>query len=78
MTQAKVTIEEAHLRFLNQHKKYGFKDKSSVIRAALDHLLKELEKEKLKMSADLYAEMYNEDEELGKLTESAISEWPEW
>jgi len=77
MIQAKFTIEEAQSRFLSQHKKYGFKDKSSVIRAALDRLQKEFEKEKLKMSADLYAEMYDEDKALRKLTESAISEWPE-
>ncbi len=77
MIQAKFTIEEAQSRFLNQHKKYGFKDKSSVIRAALDRSQKDLENEKLRMSADLYAETYEEDKELRKLTESAISEWPE-
>jgi hypothetical protein len=77
MIQAKFTIAEAQSRFLNQHKKYGFKDKSSVIRAALDRLQKEIVKEKLKMSADLYAEMYDEDKELRKLTETVISEWPE-
>jgi Arc/MetJ-type ribon-helix-helix transcriptional regulator len=77
MIQAKFTIEEAQSRFLSQHKKYGFKDKSSVIRAALDRLQKEFEKEKLMMSANLYAEIYDKDKELRKLTESAISEWPE-
>jgi hypothetical protein len=77
MIQAKFTIDEAHLRFLNQHKKYGFKYKNSVIRAALDHLQKELEQEKLEMSANLYAEAYDEDKALRKIIESAISEWPE-
>jgi Arc/MetJ-type ribon-helix-helix transcriptional regulator len=64
MIQTKFTIEEAHFRFLNQHEKYGFKDKSAVIRAALDRLQKELEQEKLKMSADLYAKVYDENEAL--------------
>lgn len=77
MIQAKFTIGEAQSRFLSLHKKYGFKDKSSVIRAALDRLQKEFEKEKLMKSADLYAEIYDKDKELRKLTESAISEWPE-
>jgi len=45
MIQAKFTIDEAQSRFLSQHKKYGFKDKSSVIRAALDRLQKEFEQE---------------------------------
>jgi Arc/MetJ-type ribon-helix-helix transcriptional regulator len=77
MIQAKFTIDEAQSRFLSQYKKYGFKDKSSVIRAALDRLQKEFEQEKLMKSADLYAEIYDKDKELRKLTESAISEWPE-
>ena len=77
MIQTKFTIEEAHFRFLNQHKKYGFKDKNSIVRVALDRLQKELKDEKLKMSADLYAKIYDEDKALRKLTESAISEWPE-
>jgi len=77
MIQAKFTIEETQSRFLSQHKKYGFKDKSSVIRAALKRLQKEIEKEKLMMSADLYAEIYDQDKKLRKLTESAIAEWPE-
>lgn len=77
MVQAKFTIAETQRRFLNQHKKYGFKDKSSVIRAALDRLQKEFEKEKLMKSADLYAEIYDKDKELRKLTDSAITEWPE-
>ena len=51
--------------------------RNARLRAALDRLQKELENEKLIMSADLYAEMYEEDKELRKLTESAISEWPE-
>ena len=43
----------------------------------MDRLQKEFEKEKLMKSADLYAEIYDKDKELKKLTESAISEWPE-
>jgi len=77
MVQAKFTIDEGHIHFLNHHKKYGYKDKSAVIRAALNRLQKELEQEKLKMSADLYAKLYEEDKQLQELTESAIAEWPE-
>jgi Arc/MetJ-type ribon-helix-helix transcriptional regulator len=77
MIQAKFSLEEAHIQFLNNYKKYGFKDKSAVIRAALGRLQKEMEREKLKMSADLYAEIFEEDEELQQMTESAIAGWPE-
>lgn len=77
MIQAKFSLEESHLLFLNQYKNYGFKDKSTVIRVALDRLQSELQRKKLKMSAELYAEIYDEDKEIKELTESAISEWPE-
>jgi len=57
--------------------KSPLKDKSTVIRTALNRLRKDIEKEKLKRSADLYAELYHEDKRLRELTEFAIAEWPE-
>jgi hypothetical protein len=36
-----------------------------------------LELENLKKSAELYAEIYSEDNDLKELTETAISGWPE-
>jgi hypothetical protein len=33
--------------------------------------------EDLEQSADLYTEVYEEDNELQELTEAAVSEWPE-
>jgi len=77
MIQTKFSLKEDHIHFLGQYKKFGFKDKSAVIRAALDRLQKDLEKAWLKKSADLYAELYDEDKEVRKLTESALAEWPE-
>ncbi|MCL4703538.1 hypothetical protein KJ068_00175 [bacterium] len=77
MTQAKFSLEESHVDFLNRFKKYGFKDKSALIRTALERLEKELEMEKLKSSADIYASIYENDKELQELTNSAMAEWPE-
>ena len=76
MRQAKFSIEESQLSFLNHFKKYGFKDKSSMVRKALERLKEELEFRSLKKSAELYAEVYEEDNELKELTETAISDWP--
>jgi hypothetical protein len=36
-----------------------------------------MEIERLKQSADLYSEIYFEDDELKELTETAITGWPE-
>ena len=77
MQQAKFSIEKSQLEFLNNFNRYGFKDKSSLVRKAIEHYQKELEMEKLKRSAELYAEIYNDDSDLQNLTNSALSGWPE-
>jgi uncharacterized tellurite resistance protein B-like protein len=77
MLQAKFSVKESQAQFLSKYKKYGFKDKSAMLRAAIDQLKRELELEHLKQSADLYSEIYSADDDLQKLTETAISGWPE-
>ncbi len=76
MLQAKFSVEESQVRFLNNHKAYGFKDKSSMLRAAIEHFKKEMELESLRKSAELYSEIYNEDDDLKDLTEAALDGWP--
>jgi len=75
--QTKFSCKEDQVAFLNSHKDYGFKDKSSMIREALNLLRKERELEKLRQSADLYTETYDEDFELNELTATAVHGWPE-
>ncbi len=77
MLQAKISIEETQAHFLGTFKAYGFKDKSSMLRAAIDHFKKEMELEGLRKSADLYSEIYSEDDDLKELTETAVTGWPE-
>lgn len=77
MQQAKFSITEPLLDFLANYKRYGFRDKSDMVRAALTHLQAEIELQLLRQSANLYAEIYDEDEELQMLTEAASLEWPE-
>jgi len=73
MLQRKFSVEEAQSQFLNNFKKYGFKDKSAMLRTAIDHFKNKLEIENLKKSADLYSEIYLADEDLKELTEAAVS-----
>ncbi|MEJ2748396.1 MAG: hypothetical protein P8183_10880 [Anaerolineae bacterium] len=77
MLQTKVSLDEDQMRFIKRHKKYGFRDRSALVREALSRFQQELERQALVASADLYAELYDEDEELVNLTESAIEGWPE-
>ena len=76
MIQAKFSLEESHIQFLAQCRQYGFKDKSDVVRTALDRLSTELAQQRLCESADLYAAVYAEDDETQEWTDTALSEWP--
>jgi hypothetical protein len=76
MEQAKISFEKDHITFLNKYQELGYKDKSSLVRSAIEHFIKSVEKQKLAKSAKLYAEIYREDSDLRNLTNSAIEDWP--
>ena len=77
MQQAKFSVEEEQVKFLNNFKIYGFKDKSSLVRTAIEYFKNKLELESLKESAELYAEIYSKEDSLKELTETALNGWPE-
>ncbi len=77
MLQAKFSVEETQVQFLNNFKVYGFKDKSAMLREAIEHFKKEIELESLRKSAELYSEIYSEDDDLKELTQIALNGWPE-
>jgi hypothetical protein len=77
MIQAQFELEESHIRFLEQCRTYGFDDPSATVRQALDSLRLALnEEQSLRESAALYAEVYDEDDDLKALTKSALADWP--
>jgi hypothetical protein len=77
MHQAKISLTEPLVEFLASYKTYGFKDKSAMVRAALVRLQRDLELEQLKASAELYAELYEDEAELQEITAAALETWPE-
>lgn len=77
MPQAKLTLTDDQAEFLNRFAALGYPDKSSLVREALERFRNELAQERLRESADLYAEVYSEDEDLPPLTNQAIQDWPE-
>ena len=76
MIQEKFSLESTQIEFLKEFKNYGFKDKSEMVRAAILKLKQELELKALTDSAQLYTELYSNDEELQELTALALEEWP--
>lgn len=77
MPQAKFSLSQAQLDFINRHEALGFPDRSALVRHALDDLKARLAQKRLTESARLYAELYAEEQELRELTESAIEDWPQ-
>lgn len=77
MIQAKFSLDAAQVAFLEQHQTYGFKDKSEAVRFALQTLQQNLQQKHLKESAELYAQLYEEDPEIKALADTALAEWPE-
>ena len=76
MIQENFSLEESQLQFLDECRSYGLKDKSAVVRMALDLLRREFAQQRLQESADLYSEICAEDEETQELTAAALPEWP--
>jgi hypothetical protein len=77
MPQAKFSLSQSQIEFINRHEAWGFPDKSALVREALDKMKARLARERLAESARLYAEVYAEAEELRGLTEAALEDWPE-
>lgn len=77
MLQATFRVDEAQMDFLKRHRQYGFKDRSAMVRMALSHLQAEVEQDRLRQSAELYAELYADDAETQALTATAMGGWPE-
>ena len=69
-------LDESQIEFIECHKNYGFKDQSELLASALKILQSELEAHELKKSAELYAEIYQEDRELQDITKLGLAEWP--
>ncbi len=76
MMTAQLSLNESLMQFLQQHQLYGFKDQNELICTALNRLYEQLEQQKLRQSATLYAEIYETDQETQELTQSALSGWP--
>ncbi|QQS28663.1 MAG: hypothetical protein IPM47_17715 [Sphingobacteriales bacterium] len=74
--ERKIKIEEEQIKFIENYSDYGFHNMDEMIVRALELLKQQLEMEiVLAQSADLYADMYEADEETKDWTASAIKDW---
>lgn len=77
MHQVKVSLSDEQVEFLGRHRSHGFRDRSELVRAALEGYRREVERRELEESADLYLEIYDQDQVLKSWTEDAARNWPE-
>ena len=76
MHQAKFSLKESNLLFLQEYRPYGFKDKSEVVRTDLDRLADDFTRRRLRESAALYEEVYEENRKTREWTDADLAEWP--
>ncbi|MFA6235618.1 MAG: hypothetical protein WC824_15725 [Bacteroidota bacterium] len=76
MIQPKFSLNVARLRVLEECKKCGFKDGSALVRTSIDFLSAQSEQQRLQESAVLYAEIYEQDEDIREWNEEAVTAWP--
>jgi hypothetical protein len=75
-TERKIRIQEEEAEFIENYAEYGFHNSDEMISRALELLKQELDMIKeLELSADLYAEMYESDEETKEWTEASTQDW---
>jgi len=73
LTQKKISISHEQKQFLENYKQWGFTDQSSIIREALDQLIKELKTKQRKSqmaqkARELFSD-YTTDKELTPFTD---------
>jgi len=70
-----ITLQEEQYAILSGFKQYGFKTKNELLSFALQLFVNEMDKKvQLQKSADLYADLYENDSELQELTETAVND----
>ena len=74
--QLRIELEAPQLQFLEQCQRYGFQDRETLVREAIERLRLALESLALQESAALYAEVYESCEETQQLTEATLTSWP--
>ena len=69
-----IAIDDNQVEFLKRFSRYGFKSEGDLVKVALERLRNDMERKSLEESANIYADIYANDEELREITESALME----
>lgn len=61
---------------MGRHRAYGFRDRSELVRKALEFFQREIEQRELEESASLYAQLYEKDGEAKQWASGSAEDWP--
>ncbi len=76
MHQVKLSLRDSQVEFLGRHRAYGFKDRSELVRKALELFQREIELKELGESASLYAQLYEADPQAQSWVADSVRDWP--
>lgn len=77
MGQIKISLKKEHTEFINHYSKFGFKDKSEMVRKAIEKLKDEIETENIRKSAKLLKSIYSKNKIDTDWIDDSIKEWPD-
>ena len=73
MSQIKISLSDRALEFVERYEELGYTSKSTIIESAITKLQEKVNREQLEQSAALYQDIYEQDKDLQRLTDSAAS-----
>ena len=76
MYQVNLSLPDSQIEFLGRHRDYGFRDRSELVRRALECFQRQIELTELEDSANLYAQLYAEDPQSQEWVADSSKEWP--
>lgn len=72
MPQIRAVLEDSEFEFVKNHSQHGFKSKTELVNEAISFYRQQLQQKLIAESAQLYQEIYEEDE-LQELTDDAAA-----
>jgi hypothetical protein len=75
-TEQKIKIDENQIKFIKNYKNYGFRSEDELVNYAIEFFKNNFDVQKeLEISADLYAQLYQNDAESREWIDSSLNDW---
>ena len=76
LVETKIILEESSIQLIDHYQDYGFSSRDAMVARAFELLKQNAEENRqLTVSGDLYAELYDQDDEAKGWVEAATKDW---